>query len=301
MPPVLNGVRRLALALPGRGVEIAALDWGGEGPLALMHHANGFCAATWAPVAERIRRRFRVVAIDARGHGDSSKPEGPEAYSWLLFLEDLVSIAERLTSDLGYERVSLAAGNSFGGTLSACAAAVRPKLFERVVMLDPVVRPSEEMLRSLELDFPAARRRGDIVEMARRRRGVWPSRAEALESYRTKNTFAHWDPRALDLYVEEGMRDRADGQVELKCPPEIEASVYTMNQTVDLFAYAPRVRAPTLVAAAEAGHFPRVLFERLVEELPEGRLVSLKGGHLLPMEDPDATAELLIEFGAEAR
>ena len=33
--------RRVSLA---SGLEIALLDFGGDGPLALLHHANGFCA-----------------------------------------------------------------------------------------------------------------------------------------------------------------------------------------------------------------------------------------------------------------
>jgi len=47
---MLSRVRRRKLALRDSAIEIALLDWGGEGPLALLHHANGFCAAAWAPL-----------------------------------------------------------------------------------------------------------------------------------------------------------------------------------------------------------------------------------------------------------
>ena len=66
---MLDDVLRRRISLPENGVEIAILDWGGDGPLALLHHANGFSAAVWGPVAEHLRGRFRVVAVDARGHG----------------------------------------------------------------------------------------------------------------------------------------------------------------------------------------------------------------------------------------
>ena len=46
------------------GYRIAALDWGGSNPLAILCHANGFCAATWSLVAELLREEFRVVALD---------------------------------------------------------------------------------------------------------------------------------------------------------------------------------------------------------------------------------------------
>jgi pimeloyl-ACP methyl ester carboxylesterase len=70
------------ILLEERGLEIALLDWGGDGPLVLMHHANGFCAGTLGLVAEALVPAFRVIAMDARGHGDSSRPEGPNAYAW---------------------------------------------------------------------------------------------------------------------------------------------------------------------------------------------------------------------------
>src|SRR5690606_14772791 len=80
-----RAVERRRLALAERGVEIALLDWGGDGPLVLMHHANGFCAGTLGLVAEALVPAFRVIGMDARGHGDSTKPEEPEAYSWEAF------------------------------------------------------------------------------------------------------------------------------------------------------------------------------------------------------------------------
>ena len=70
----MNAVEAFRVPLPGRGVELSVLDFGGSGPVALCAHANGFCAYLWQPVAERLRGEIRVLAYDARGHGDSSAP-----------------------------------------------------------------------------------------------------------------------------------------------------------------------------------------------------------------------------------
>src|SRR5262249_57556438 len=69
--------KRQRLALPESGIALSLCDWGGEGPLLLMHHANGFCAPTFGLLAEALRSEFHVVGIDARGHGDSSIPQPP--------------------------------------------------------------------------------------------------------------------------------------------------------------------------------------------------------------------------------
>ena len=133
------------------GLEIALLDWGGEGPLALLHHANGFCAGCWAAVAEGLRPRYRVIAMDARGHGDSSKPRGGESYRWEHFGRDAGEVAAALAALSGAGRVALGLGHSFGGTALLTAAAERPALFERLVLVDPIVppaRPVPDGLRS---------------------------------------------------------------------------------------------------------------------------------------------------------
>jgi pimeloyl-ACP methyl ester carboxylesterase len=135
MRAVLRDVERRKIALPGRGVEIALLDWGGDGPLAFLHHANGFCAALWDLVAERLRPHYRVIALDARGHGDSSSPPPPAPYHWENFIGDLIAVVERVLTDLGRARVDYGIGHSFGGTTTAMAAARRPELYARVECL----------------------------------------------------------------------------------------------------------------------------------------------------------------------
>ena len=67
-------------------------------------------------------------------------PEGRKAYAWSEFWSDLVAVAEALTKG-GRERVALGLGHSFGGTSMVLAAAHRPGLFERLVLLDPVLMP----------------------------------------------------------------------------------------------------------------------------------------------------------------
>jgi pimeloyl-ACP methyl ester carboxylesterase len=280
--------RRLALA---SGVEIALLDWGGEGPLVRMHHANGFCAGTLGLVAEALVPRFRVVGMDARGHGDSSKPEGPDAYRWDRFAEDLLAVAEALAAERPDGRVAVGLGHSFGGTAVLGAAARRPELFERLVLVDPVVPP---LARELALDPGRAERVGRLVEGARKRRSVWASRAEARAHFAERSLFGDWLPRAIDLYVEHGLRERAHGQVELKCPGEIEAAIFAAGGGLDVAALARRATCPATVLWAARGDFSRDRYERVFGEMPSARIVDVDCGHLVPMERPELVVEQVI-------
>ena len=288
-----DDVVRRRVSLPGKGIEIALQDWGGDGPLALLHHATGFCAALWAPVAERLRARFHVVAMDARGHGDSSMPpEGaaPEAFSWSLMADDLQDVANLLLHETGEQQLGLGLGHSFGGTVTMTAESRQPGLYERLVLADPVIPPSNLLRSEMEV------RESEMVRRARRRRHQWSDRAAAREYFLTKPLFDNWTPRAMDLYVQEGLRQTPEGGVELKCAREAEAEVYANSFTLNLKEVFPAVRAPALIMWAKEGSFPLDIFEQMCDEVPDATLVESDAGHLIPMEKPEWVAEQVLGF-----
>ena len=108
------------------------------------------------------------------------------------------------------------------------------------------------------------------------------------------------DPVALRAYVDYGLRDRPDGQVELKCHPEDEAATYAMGVANGVYGRLRDVQCPTLVVCGEqTDAIPPPLGETIVERLPAGRLEVMPGvGHFGPMQDPDATVESMLRFAA---
>lgn len=283
---MLDEVKRIRLSGGDPGVEIALLDFGGRGPAALLHHATGFCAALWAPVAERLTDRFRVFAMDARGHGDSSKPAPPDAYRWDAFGRDVEAVASRLADTHG--PLALGVGHSFGGTALTLAEGARPGLFGRLVLVDPVIPPTDPEVRK------TFGRGNPMADTARRRRRDWQSRADARARWAGRPVFAAWTPRALDLYAAEGLEERSDGGVTLKCPPEVEASVFENAASVDPMLHAHGLRASVLVLWARDGNFPRAHFEEFARRMPDGSVRELDAGHLVLMEEPDLlVAEVL--------
>ncbi|HKA13416.1 MAG TPA: alpha/beta fold hydrolase [Myxococcota bacterium] len=288
---MLEDVTRRRIALPERGVEIALLDWGGAGPLALLHHANGFCAATLDLVARLLRAHFRVIGMDARGHGDSSRPTTADAYEWREFGADLAAVARVLAGDRG--RVALGLGHSFGGTSMLLAAAEEPALFERLVLVDPVLH---EPRGTHHYDTARHERASEMVQRATRRRAVFPDRAAARENWRGKDMFAEWDPRAFDLYLAEAIGDRSDGQVELKCRPETEAAVYMAGFTSNVWDPTEKLAVPTLILWAQRGNFPRSVYEAYVRHIGDARIQDVDAGHLMAMERPELVVDAALAF-----
>jgi pimeloyl-ACP methyl ester carboxylesterase len=265
-------------------------DWGGDGHPVLLAHPTGFHGLTWAPVAARlVANGRRVWSFDFRGHGDSDR--SANGYRWSGFADDVLAVVDHL--GLRGQPAFLACGHSKGAAALLLGEAREPGTFARLWCYEPIVFPSDEPLEPRH-DWP-------LAEGARRRRAVWPSRAEAMASYAARPPLDVLDPAALRAYVDYGLRDRPDGQVELKCAPEDEATMYAMGIANGVYQRLGDVRCPTLVVSGErTDAITPQLGEMIVGRLPRGRLEVMPGvGHFGPMQDPDATVESMLRFAAE--
>lgn len=72
----------------------------GEGAEAvlLLHGFTG-CAANWATITPRLAERYRVIAPDLIGHGDTESPADPERYRVEQAAEDLIALLDVLGLD----------------------------------------------------------------------------------------------------------------------------------------------------------------------------------------------------------
>jgi pimeloyl-ACP methyl ester carboxylesterase len=116
-----------------RNVEIGGLrfhytDWGGDGPPLVMLHGLSGHARTWDDTAAALSGRYRVLALDQRGHGDTDW--APE-YGFAPMVQDLLGFLDAL--DL--REVTLM-GLSMGGIVSFVFAAAHPERVSRLVVLD---------------------------------------------------------------------------------------------------------------------------------------------------------------------
>ncbi len=287
---MLDGSQRIRLPGSEPGVELSALDWGGTGELVVLHHANGFCAATLAPIAKRLSDRYRVIALDARGHGESSAvdplSEG-DPYAWSRLAADAEQAVRALLERTGHARVAMLIGHSFGGTLMLRTAEQLAERVERVLLWDPVLLP----LPGPGDPLPTLRGNA-MADASRRRRKDFGSREEAFAHCRSRGLFAAFAPEALALYVSEGMRDVEGGGVTLACDPEVEAAVFEGGLFEEVIRDLEQATARVLFVHAGRGNFPLEYYEALAARLPLGAVSSEDVGHLFPLEVPARAIEL---------
>jgi len=112
--------RRVAVQWNGEPLELAYREWPGEGPPIVLLHGLASNSKIWNLVAERLAPKWRVIALDQRGHGRSDKPEA--GYDFATMVDDVRQALGRI----GVER-PLLVGHSWGGNVALdYAATVRP-------------------------------------------------------------------------------------------------------------------------------------------------------------------------------
>src|SRR5437660_12709589 len=101
-----------------------------EAPVVVMLHGVTGHARTWDEEAAALASRYRVLALDQRGHGDSD-PAPHADYTVAALSADLTAFADSLR----IARASIV-GLSMGGRVAIAFAGQAPQRVERLVVVD---------------------------------------------------------------------------------------------------------------------------------------------------------------------
>ncbi len=111
------------------------LSWGAERtdlPGAVLLHGITSSALSWVRVGPALADRYRVYALDMRGHGDSIKP-APGTYNLRYTADDAAAFVRAL-----HLKDPLLVGHSWGGaTAIVLASGADAPGFSRVILEDP--------------------------------------------------------------------------------------------------------------------------------------------------------------------
>ena len=104
-------------------------DWGGSGqPVVLVHGLASTCHI-WDLVAPILSKKFRVVALDQRGHGESDKPD--HGYDFATVADDLQGLIEELGMNS-----PLLVGHSWGADVALELAVRHPSTPKGLCFVD---------------------------------------------------------------------------------------------------------------------------------------------------------------------
>jgi pimeloyl-ACP methyl ester carboxylesterase len=226
-------------------------------PHVLLLHAGGLDHRMWQPLIDRIKGGYVIHAPDLRGHGATPLPPGEFAHA-----QDVVGLLDRLKAER-----AVVVGASFGGRVALQLATLAP---ERVAALALFASALPEFERSAELQaFGDEEERlfeaGDIDGVVALNVRTWVR-----------------DPAIAEVTAE---------MIRTACERHQGGEVEERPLPIDL----PAIGVPTLAVSGgrDLPDFARIA-DRIVAEVPGAeRAVIEDAGHLIALERPDESAELL--------
>jgi len=255
-------------------------EWGAATapPLLMLHGVTGH-ARTWDDEAAAFAARYRVLALDQRGHGDSD-PSPNADYTVATLSSDVAAFIDAL----GLSHLSIV-GLSMGGRVAIAFAGQATTRVDRLVIVDigpeisqaGMVRVGTLMARSPEL-FPS------LEHALAFHRLTNPLYTEAMLRHRVEHGTKPLDGGGLTWKYDRGLRDA------------VRAG--TWRDPIDLWPLWRAIACPILlVRGGDSDVLSPEIAKRMLDENPNARLAEVAGaGHTVPGDQPAVFQALLAEF-----
>jgi pimeloyl-ACP methyl ester carboxylesterase len=282
--------------IDANGLSIAVYEWGPESspPLIIVHGGFDFARTfdRFAPLL--VDDGFRVISWDHRGHGDS---EHAELYSFDADLRDAIAVFDHISPETAVPVL----GHSKGGAMMIQLADAQPFRISALVNLDgiPSKRPGPDVAEHERTKMLA----GEVAGWLDHRRSTVDAQRKPGTIAELAARRARMNPRLsrewLEYLVTVGAFESDDGW-RWKIDPTMRMGGFGPWRPEWALARLPGLGMPFLgVLVTELEDMGWGTFPHEVEPfIPVGgRLEVIDGvGHFIHIEQPEATADLVLEF-----
>ena len=243
----------------------------GKGPAVVLLLAFPLDRTMWDEQLEALAERFRVVAPDLRGHGETDVPTGPYT------MEDHVADVRAFLDRLAIERAALV-GLSMGGYIALNFVRIHPERVWAVVLAD-------------------TRAQGDSDETRR-------ARAEQAQLVQTQGLEPFIEQQVPRMFSSSTLSQRPElverfrATVRRVRPEAVAAALEGLASRPDSTSALSQINCPALiVAGAEDVPTPAADARLMAERLPNARLEIIEGvGHLSNLEAPERFNAAVMSF-----
>ncbi len=272
------------------GVRLVGDSYGPRsGPPVVLLGGAGQTRQSWGGTAQRLGDAgYRAVAVDQRGHGDSSWVEDGE-YEMVRFVEDLVDLAD------SFSQPPVVVGASLGGLAALIGAGWRRLRLDALVLVDIAPRIELGGARRV-LEFMAAHPDGfESLDVAveviagylpeRERRPTKAGLDRVLRQDGDRWRW-HWDPKVLGGI---GLILEGDEEAAARRAVQVKEMLLDAARRIDVPALLVRGRLSDVVTPEGAQEF--------LDAVPGAEFVDVTGaGHMVAGDRNDAFADAVIDF-----
>jgi 3-oxoadipate enol-lactonase len=252
------------------GINLAYTDQGSGMPLVLLH-AFPLNRAMWEPQVRALATRFRVIAPDLRGHGESDAP------LWRYTMDQFADDVKGLLDHLSIAKAVLI-GLSMGGYILFACQRKYPERITALVLADTRAQADAEEGKT---------NRFALAQVAHRMGAG--AVAEAML------------PRLLSPASLQGRPDlvaRVRSIITNNQVSGIVGDLMAMADRPDSVPILQQIACPTLVIVGEADQpTPPADARLMAEAIPGARLAIIReAGHLANLEQPEAFNRAVLSF-----
>lgn len=265
------------------GLRLHYLDWGSEDkPWLLCLHGAAQNAHMWDFTALALCTRYRVIAADQRGHGDSAWAPNGE-YDRASYVGDVGSFVDHM----GMEKLTLV-GLSMGGSNSVAYTATHPGKVRALVVVDVGPEPA-----------PAG---GRAVNNFVTQRDVLDTYEEFVQRVIEYSPFRpEWQIRGS---LRHSLMQRPDGKWTWKYDPALRDPARRAQRQAaredpaSRWELWERITCPTLIVRGQQSDvLSQDVANRMLERNPNSRLVEVpNAGHRVPGDNPVAFEAAVLAF-----
>ena len=257
------------------GINLAYNDQG-TGTALIFLHAFPLNRTMWRPQEEALSRRYRVVVVDLRGHGESDAP------LWRFTLEQYADDVVGLMDHLSIPRAMLV-GLSMGGYVGF---AFYRKYAERVrglVLADTRAQADTDEARTGRFNLAQTAFRQGPEAVA----DIMIPKLLGASSLKTK-------PDLVDHVRRMITGNEVSGMI---------VDLIAMADRPDSLSLLPQITCPTVVIVGEEDHTTPAADARLIAQgIAGAKLAVIPGaGHISNLEQPEQFNKVIDEFAAGLR
>ena len=252
-------------------------------PTIQFAHANGFPAKTYSTFFDYFSDyNIEYVPIMAHGkHGVSP--------NWKPLGQELVSAIKKHN-----KQPVIGIGHSMGGAALMYAACWQPQLFDKIIFLDPPLFPTYKRIL-----FNIMKKIGLLDKVgpsgrAKTRRVEFDSYEAAFQYFKSKQLFKHFDERCFKDYINYGLIPNDDNGVKLVFQAQKE---YQIFRNLAYLRGKVKFKMPSyFIYSSTYSVLQPNDIKWLQKKYTNTQFISFDGGHLFPLEQPKATAQLIQEL-----
>jgi pimeloyl-ACP methyl ester carboxylesterase len=253
----------------------------------LMHFsgANGFPVGCYDTLLNDLSKRYSISSVWHKAlWPDSGSPE--RSLSWDDYADDII---RHLKQQGGQPVVGI--GHSMGATVTLIAAAKAPKLFSKIVLIEPVI--ISKLHQTLgKLAPKSLLNQVDPVKSALTKSTHWKTKEQAQQNLKAQTAFKRVPNEQIQTLIN-AMTDTNGQQYELTYSLKWEIANYLSARNV-LTDYK-KLTVPTAVIRARPSIFVHdKSWHKMMRAKPNALYMNeMEYSHLLPFEAPQLTRQLI--------